>query len=227
MRLSWLDRWIRIIRDEPRKAPKNCPHCGRRMVTRTIYYECQGCGHTENLPHTRPNRDSQPVDRLHADIKTSKVQDRLRDGAFAIVVVPVEMASEYCWLYRAGWILVMFVLGFWGISIWMGIIANLDELFVTCWRVIALGAALIALALFHSSRFLKQLGIVVALILIPILIYTHQLALGMWIAGNQGSPIQFVDWLGRAFAVHVFIAAAVYCAWLAWFLIRERRLQGR
>ena len=227
MRLTWFDRANRVVRDDLRKAPKNCPRCGRRMVTRTIYYECQGCGHTENLPRTRPNRDTQPVDNLAAGRQQKDLAADAWDSEFALVVVPPTMATEFRWLCRIGAILVLFVIGFWGLMLWTGVVADLDEQFVMCWQVSLLGAIILALALLHSARFLKQLGIVVTLAMIPVLIYAHTLISNALNVGSRNKPPDLMELFGHALAVHSYIAAVVYCAWLAWYLIRERRLQGR
>jgi ribosomal protein L37AE/L43A len=216
--------------EKGRKAPKNCPRCGRRMVTRTVYYECPGCGYTENAPTTRPHRDVQPVDnlqhRLEEQIEEARHADEPAEREFALAAVAPEMAREYSWLCRIGAVLALFVVGFWGLMIWTGVVADLDELFVMCWQAIMLGTAILALALFHSARFLKQLGIVVALLMIPLLVYAHALIMGTMETANQGNKLDLYDSIGQVVAVHSYIIAAVYCTWLAWYLIRERRLQG-
>ncbi|GEM_PF-2154645 len=196
------------------------------MITHAIYYECPGCGHTENAPRTGLKRDVQPVDNLAESRRRKEPPGDAWDSEFALAVVPPAMATEFRWLCIVGSCAVLLSVVPWGLFIWTGVVADLDELFVMCWQISVLGFVILALALLHPARFMKQLGIVAAVLMIPVCIYGDVLISGMINAQTANQRTDIIDAVGNGIAAHTFVAAAVYCVWLAWYLIRERRLQG-
>jgi len=223
-------RGFNLVEDKLRAAPKNCPRCGRRMVTRTIYYECPGCGYTEQAPSTRPHRDTQPVDnlqhRLEEQIEEARHTDDPAERDFALAAVAPEMEREYRWLFTVGIVVYALVLFPWGMHIWTGMAGADYEPFRLGLGLIAAGALLLCIALMHPARVAKQLGIAVAGLLIPLQLAMPYLIPPEAIAVILGKWPHFDDYAAAFVAARIFYVAAVYCAWLAWYLIRERRLQG-
>lgn len=218
------------VRKSGRKAPKNCPRCGRRMVTHIVYYQCPGCGYQEHLPGAKPHRDIQPVDslqeRLEEQIEEAERSGDVRASDFALAVVPPEMAREFRLLVGLGWLLLATLVIAWGAQIWMDSAYVIDADFKTCWGLVLAAGIYLAVALIHTARTLKQIGIVVAIVLIPLCIVAHLLITpemrAKALVGSYEPLMAVIVWL----QLNLFLAGAVYCAWLAWYLIRERRLQG-
>lgn len=223
-------RGIWTARDRQRRAPKNCPRCGRRMLTRTIYYECPGCGYHEHLPTATPHRDIQPVDNLaykHGEQwEAERVADDSAAREFALAAVPPELAREYRWLFIVGAVVYLFVFFPWGMHIWTGMPGADNVPFRLSLGLMAAGVLLLCVALIHPARLAKQIGIAVACLLIPLQIAFPYLIPPAALAVTMGNRPHFEDYAALFILTKEFYVCAAFCAWVAWYLVRERRLQG-
>jgi hypothetical protein len=223
MPLDWFHRMFPSEWRRLGKAPKNCPKCGKRMVTRTVYYECRGCGYVQNTPRAKRRKDIQPVDGL-----TPALDRGISSGAeswqseFALATVPTQMATEFRWLCGTGFTLFYFLLLGWGGFIWIGSADHEMGLFKALWSMCILGQLMLCVVLFHSARMLKQVGIVLALILAVLLVVTgYQVPQGLIAPWDNTS--NYSDMAENWLFLKIFFVAAAHCVWIAFFLERERR----
>lgn len=208
---------------QPRKAAKRCPRCGRQMVTRTVYLECEGCLYTEAVPNTgaRPDQGN-PVDKLEAKLKLApQADDGAAEQKFALSVVPPELVHEYYNLNSLGCLGALLIIGGWGILFYFSTTLAIPVGFRFCWWLFVVTAVVHAAALWHGSRVGKVMGLVSASIMIPVSILTYQLItpeMSEALISNLHRSRSLVD---HFLLTNIFWAAAAYHAWLAWYFWRE------